>query len=159
MRQLIIFMFILIFCPLLFAEDNNIKEQNILIVSDKDGLEWNVADYLETHFTDNGFKVNNILISECTKNDYACHGIVILMSVIEDNKIPISLQNKMQKYQNTRDENNEETIFFISTIIGDEWDNKKRVVDGITSASEMDDAEPIAKRIIEKIELKLGITK
>lgn len=146
-------LFIILLLSIPLSKDN---KSDILIVSDQDGLEWNVADYLERHFSDEGYSVNNILISECTKNDYACHGVVILMNALENNKVPVSLQNKIQKYKNNLNDNNQETIFFISTISGEEWDNEKKVIDGITSASEMEDAEPIAKRIIEKIQFKLG---
>ena len=45
------------------------QDKEILIVSDKDGLEWNVANYLEQYFSDNDFNVSNILISEFTKKN------------------------------------------------------------------------------------------
>lgn len=157
MIKIFIFLLFILILPLSnsFSEENTDDKKGILIVSDKDGLEWNVADYLESYFIDKGYKVNNILISECTKNDYACHGVVIMMNVLKDNKIPSLLLEKMQKHKINRSDNNQETIFFISTITGEEWQNQKKIIDGITSASEMDDAEPIAKRIIENIEAKL----
>lgn len=137
------------------SEPTEIK--NVLIVSDQDGIEWNVADYLESYFTNKGYEVKNILISECTKNDYDCHGIVIMMNVLKDNKIPQEMLSRIAKKQELAKETNETNIFFISTITGEEWDGKNRMIDGITKASEMTDAEPIAKRIIQKIKSKLEI--
>lgn len=139
----------------ILSEPREIK--NVLIVSDQDGIEWNVADYLESYFTNKGYEVKNILISECTKDDYACHGIVIMMNVIKDNKVPQEMLAKIAKKQKLAEETNETSIFFISTISGEEWDGKNRMIDGITKASEMIDAEPIAKRIIEKVKSKLNL--
>lgn len=153
---------ILILLSPLYSQDNDgfgiNKGKNILIVSDQDGLEWNVADYLEKHFNNDGYQADNILISEYTKSDHQQHSIVILMNVLKDNKIPLALQKKMElsgaSVKNIKN-TNQETIFFISTLSGEEWGPEKRMIDGITSASEMEDAEPIAKRIIDKIEAKL----
>lgn len=142
----------------LFSENSSFDEKAILIVSDKDGLEWNVADYLETYFSEDGFKVSNILLEDFTKKESVTHKVVIMLSVIKHDKIPSNIRVKLPQEESlTKDKKRDEheTIFFISTITGDEWKSGQRMIDGVTSASEMDDAEPIAKRIIEKVKEKL----
>lgn len=159
-RTLLFFIILSFITSLSFSKERNLDTKNVLIVSDKDGLEWNVANFLETHYTDEGFEVANILVSDYTKKEKVEHDVVILLSVIKHDKIPSNISEKLpqeKSYASDKPRDKHETIFFISTITGDEWDKDKRMIDGVTSASEMDDAEPIAKRIIEKISKKLTI--
>lgn len=124
----------------------------ILIVSDKKGLEWNVAGYLERYYSKKKYLVRNILFTDFSLYKGLDHTAVILLILVKNGRIHSDIEPYIQL---KGDEGRDAPVFFISSISGGEWDREHRLVDGISGASEMADAISIAARIIRTIDSRM----
>ena len=127
-------------------------KSSIIIASDKKGLEWNVAGYLERYYDQKNLLVRNILFSDLPRYKDLDPVIVILLHVAENGQIHPDIRPYVESADGGRPDG---FVSFLSTISGRERENGTLLVDGITGASEMSEAVPIAERIIRTVDNRL----
>ncbi|WDP92758.1 MAG: hypothetical protein HUN04_24765 [Desulfobacter sp.] len=124
----------------------------IFIVSDRKGIEAAVAKQLEWHFTGGDYTVANLLTSEFPDTPRPGRHIAIFLNALSRGTIPPDILDTL------REESGDGRIpghVFISTISGGSIDAEESLVDGVTAASELENAEFIAQRIIFNIQKRL----
>lgn len=136
-----------------FAQDTSKTEEppqpkeKILIAKGESGFEYNVVDIIEKHFKNRGCQVQVVDIESFSKHDFSSYKAMLLLNAIKEGKLPPYIRKGMKQVNRKQKPN-----VFISTIAGDNWLERKTKVDAVTGASNKEDAQAIADKIISRLE-------
>lgn len=136
-----------------FAQDSSQIEKpkppkdNILIAKGESGFEYHVVDIIEKHFKNMGCQVKVIDIESFASQDLSIYKAILLLNAIKEGKLPPYIRKGMRRI-----DRQQKPDVFISTIAGENWLERKSKVDAVTGASNKEDAQPLAEKIITRLE-------
>ncbi|MBD3320355.1 MAG: hypothetical protein GF350_04585 [Chitinivibrionales bacterium] len=124
--------------------------QSILIAHAKSGLEYNVAELIKKEYQTRGYRIRISDIALVHKQEIDTYSVVILFSAVRENELNRSSRKLMQTLAGKDRE--DRPVLFISTIAGENRLEKKNTVDAVSAASDMISAQPVAGKIIGRID-------
>jgi hypothetical protein len=131
----------------LTTEEPERPKEKILIAKGESGFEYNVVDIIKDHFKTKGCLVLVIDIESFAKQDFSSYKAILLLNAIKEGKLPQYIRKGMKRVDGKQKSN-----VFISTIAGENWLERKTRVDAVTGASNKEDAQAIADKIIARLE-------
>jgi menaquinone-dependent protoporphyrinogen IX oxidase len=148
-----IFIVVIGLAVIAFSQDSSQAEapkqlkENILIAKGESGFEYNVVDIIEKHFTKMGCQVKVIDIESFASQDLSRYKAMLLLNAIEEGKLPPYIRKGIKRI-----DRQEKSKLFISTVAGENWLDRKSKVDAVTGASNKENAQPVAEKIIARLE-------
>ncbi len=140
-------------CQDTLSETTVIPKTKILLAHGPSGLEYNVISVVKQHFVSKGCSVEIIDIESFKSQDFVEYKAILLLNAIKENKLPRYIRKGVRSIENLSQA--QQPYLFVSTISGTNWLDRKTKTDGVTGASNMDNARRIAETIINRLQLKI----
>lgn len=128
-------------------------EPRLLIARGESGLEWLVTEQLMQRFGDQNVVMDTVNVRKLGSRKNDRYDAVIVMGGVDRDRVTDRVLEHLTRRSNRSP--GERTRFLITTVHGDLWSKGKTVIDAVSKATDVADAESIAKKIASLVESAL----